>query len=172
MEAEEFQSDPILSKVLSHMQAVRGKVSTEDLAFVMGQLSEKQAELNALEAEVTKANKVIMRMKSILTSVMKDLGWDEFKSPHGSVKITPQLQVKMPQSPEAKAELWAWMREKGIYDRYATVHAVSLKALFKAEMEVAKAEQGEDFDPIGFHLPGMDPATYFEDLKFTPPKNK
>lgn len=169
---EDLSSDPDLKAVLEHMNRLGGKVAVEDVDFLLERMREKDRKIKELTRLAKRESKVMQRIKFIATSVLKDLNREDYKSPTGSISIRHLLQVRMPQSPERKAELWAWMREKGIYDRYATVQANSLKSLFEAEMAIAQREQGDSFDPVLFALPGMDPATFFDDLKFTPSKPK
>jgi hypothetical protein len=159
--------DPKLAAVLAYMDSVseKGKIEIKDLDFLLEALREKNAVVDELEEQVKEQNKVIARIKGIIGSVLKDLDRADYKGPAGSIKVVSRTQVKMPQTPEEKELLWNWMREKGIYDRYATVHATALKSLFEAELEIAKSDP--EFDPVTFALPGMAPATFFEDVRFT-----
>lgn len=167
---EDLSNDPDLKAVLDRMATLKGKLSVYDLDFLLDRLKQKDAKKKELEKVLKRESKVFARIKSIATAVLKDLEREDYKGPGGSISIKHIMQVKMPQNPEAKSQLWAWMREKQIYDRYATVHATALKSLFDQEMKIAEQDQGEAFDPITFSLPGMGPATFFDDLKFTPAK--
>lgn len=167
---EDLSNDPDLRAVLDRMATLKGKLSVYDLDFLLDRLRQKNAKKVELEKILKRESKVFSRIKSIATAVLKDLDREDYKGPGGSISIKHIMQVKMPQTPEAKAQLWAWMREKQIYDRYATVHATALKSLFDQELKIAQQDLGDDFDPIAFALPGMEPATYFDDLKFTPAK--
>lgn len=169
---DDLSGDPELAAVLLHMDSLKdkGKVEASTLNFLMQKMAEKQAIINKFENQAKKENQVLMRMKAITKSVLKDLDWTEFKCPFGQIKVRPITQVTAPKSPEDKLKLFDWMREKQIYDRYATVHATALKSLFEAEFE--EASKHPEFDPMTFCLPGMVPATFYEDLKFTPVKER
>lgn len=142
------------------------EVQAKEMAGLMERLAKCEEEKDAIQATLTEKNKEISSIESAIRNHLLELGWDEFKCPLGEVKLREEFQVRMPPE-DRKQELWEWMKEKGIFERYATVHAVSLKALFKAEREIA-VHSGAD--PITFSLPGMEPATVFQVVKFRPVK--
>lgn len=158
---------PEIEEILNHMQTVKGRVETKELDFVVERLSRMTVKVNELEDEITQYNKIISKMKSILVGVLKDLNREDYKSPLGSISIKSLRQVRMPKTAEEKELLFNWMRERDIYDKYATVNARSLQSLFDAEFEAAARDQGEKFDPVLFSLPGIEPPTFFDNLKFT-----
>ena len=123
-----------------------------------------EAAIDSLEEQIKPFNKELQGVKSEIATHLAELDREEYVSPHGKVKTVQRWQTKMPQTVEAKALLWEWMRAKGIYDAYATVHATALNSLFLKERELAVEEGG---DQLTFALPGMDPATLFEDIKLT-----
>lgn len=109
-------------------------------------------------------NKEIAALEAKITEVLVSLERDSYESPFGKASFVEEFQVRQP-ADERKHLLWEWMKEKGIFERYAQVHATALKSLFKMERTLA-IENGED--PITFALPGMEPATIFRKLKFKP----
>lgn len=139
-------------------------VTVTELDALVEKYRAKEAEIEALELQIKPLSKELQGIKSAIATHLQELNREEYSSPFGKVKTVERWQTKMPQSPEQKAELWAWMRARGIYDAYATVHATALNSLFLKERELA-AERGEDF--MTFALPGMEPATLFEDIKLT-----
>lgn len=131
----------------------------DDLLKTLAQL---EAEKDEIAEQLSHKNKAIAALEFQITEVLDSLDRKEYDSPYGKASISQEFQVKNP-SDENKHLLWNWMKEKGIFDRYAQVHATSLKTLFKAERAIA-IENGED--PMTFTLPGMEPATIFRKLKF------
>lgn len=127
-------------------------------------LAHLEAEKDAISETLKSKNKEIMALEFKLTEILDSLERDEYESPFGKASFVEEFQVKQPLD-EKKHLLWEWMKEKGIFERYAQVHASSLKSLFRAERIVA-IENGED--PMTFALPGMEPATIFRKLKFKP----
>lgn len=142
------------------------QITVKELDTLLEQLGKLEDEKEAISESLKAKNKEISSLELRITEVLKSLEREEYDSPHGKCSFEEVFNVKMP-TEENKEQLWAWMREKGIYDRYATVHATSLKSLFRAERNIA-IENGED--PLTFALPGMEPATIFEKLNFKPKK--
>lgn len=142
-------------------------VRVQELSGLIEQLAQAESEKDGMEAALKEKNKEIARIESSLRGYLAELQWTEFTAPAGKVSLGETFNIKMPQGEEAKGELFSWMRKQGIYDKYATVHATALKALFKVERELA-LERGED--PVTFALPGMEPATVYEIVKFKPAK--
>lgn len=142
-------------------------ISVGDLDNLIKELGAKEKEKDCIEAQLKEKNKEISSLELKVTEILKGLEREDYDSPYGKISFETVFNVRMP-TDEKKHLLWDWMREREIFDRYATVHATALKSLFKAERDAA-IENGED--PLTFALPGMDPATIFEKLKFRPKKS-
>lgn len=137
-------------------------ITIKQVDELLQKLAVLETEKDEISAVLTLKNKEISSLEFAITEVLESLGREEYDSPHGTAKIAEDLQVKQP-SDENKHLLWEWMKAKGIFERYAQVHATSLKSLFKAERVIA-IDNGED--PMTFALPGMEPATILRRLKF------
>ncbi len=142
-------------------------ITFKELDDLIGEIAKGEKEIEEFERKVKELRKPLIPMYIKVTEYLKSLNREDYISPHGKVKVILRENIRMPQTPELKDKLWAWMREKGIYDHYATVQANSLKALFMKERDAA-VDRGEDM--MTFALPGMEPATSFEDLDFKPTK--
>jgi hypothetical protein len=139
-------------------------VTVKDLDQLIADIAAKKAEIEELEAQTSAKNKELAAMQAKAYNYLRELGREDFKSPHGNLAIKQVWSVTNPKTEEDKAALFQWMRERGIYDRYATVHATALKSLFLAERESYVKDGG---DPMLFSLPGMEPAKLFETANFT-----
>lgn len=142
-------------------------VTVKDLDNLVREIAAKRAEIEELETQTTAKNKELASLQAKAHNYLRELGRDDFKSPFGTLAIRQVWQVTNPKTEEEKAALFSWMRERGIYDRYATVHATALKSLFLAEREAYVKDGG---DPMLFTLPGMEPAKLFETANFTKPR--
>lgn len=149
------------------MQQANGDVTVAELNALCNQMKEKKAEIDAKELELTELNKQLGKMKQQASAYLAELGQDKYITPFGELKRIERWQTKNPATEDDKRKLFDWMRERGIYDTYATVNARSLNSLFIKERAIAEAE-GQD--PMLFTLPGMEPATLFEDVDFKPKK--
>lgn len=137
-------------------------ISVKDLDNLVAEIALKEAEKEVIAETLSAKNKEISSLELRATEILKSLERSEYTCPQGKIKLEEKFNVKNP-TDENKHLLWDWMKSKGIFERYAQVHAGSLKTLFKKEREIA-IENGED--PITFALPGMEPATIFEKLEF------
>ncbi len=136
------------------------QVTVQDLDALVEVLFQLKKKIEESEEATTKLNKEKATLEMKIAGYLRDLGRDNFRAPDGTVSLREVWRVSLPKTDEAKAALFGWMREKGIYDQYATVNANSLNSLFLAEWDAAK-KQGEG---IGFTLPGLAQPTLFETL--------
>lgn len=94
---------------------------------------------------------------------LKALGRKNYPAPFGTVYLAKMVNMKGPQTDADKAKLFDWMRERGIFDKYASVNVQSLKSLYMAELESATRE-----DPaasLTFSIPGVERPTTYETVK-------
>lgn len=120
----------------------------------------KKKEIEASELVTTGLNKEKMALEAKCVNYLKALGREEdgYSTKYGFVGISKKWRVNMPATDADKAALFDWMRERGIFDRFATVNANSLNSLYMAEWEAAKrAGQGMEFS-----MPGIGERKYTE----------
>ncbi len=146
----------------AYVDAPEKEVTVADLDNLVEAIAKKRAEIEASEVVTSLLNKDLATMKARGVRYLKALGRDDFKSPNGSIAINQKWRVGLPATDEDKAKLFAWMREQGIFEAYATVNSNSLNSLYKQEWEAA-TKRGEGME---FSMPGIGPSKLFEDLGF------
>lgn len=137
-------------------------VTVKDLDDLVFQMRVQRADIAKKEAELSELNKRLGALEQKAVAYLQALKRTSYKTPDGLIFTQDIWQTKLPATQRDKDALFAWMRERKIYDKYATIHAKSLNTLFVAE-RAAAIERGED--PVTFALPGMEPATVFKKLK-------
>ena len=137
-----------------------GSVTVAELDGLVKQIFDKRVEIEAADLVSTGLNKELLALKAKAVLYLKDLGRENFSSPHGTVSINQKWRVNLPSTDGDKAALFEWLRERGIFDKYATVNSNSLNSLYMAEWEAAK-QAGEG---MTFAMPGIGEARLFEDL--------
>lgn len=137
-------------------------VTVEELDNLLAAYKEKDAEKAIIAEQLKEKNKELIAIEGRVTAYLKELGRDNFDSPFGKCELFQDEYVKMPDGPEEKGKLFAWMREHEIFDKYATVNSNSLNALFFRERASA-VEQGAD--PMTWTLPGLTVPTIHERSK-------
>ena len=78
-------------------------------------------------------------------------GLDSFKTKAGTVSKKTRWSCRVPKSPSERAEFFSWLKEKGWFESWITVHSATLNSEYKRLYEEA-AEKGELF-----HIPGVGP---------------
>lgn len=138
------------------------KISVEELDKLMDELFDKRVEVDEAKRKKADLENELTALKQIVIAHLKELDREKYAAARGSISVTKKANVRMPQDPEDKQKLWAWMKERDIFDQYATVNYQSLNSLYKAEL-LAAEEKGIDA-VMGFSLPGVEAPTVHEDL--------
>lgn len=138
------------------------KVTVAELDGLISQLAAKEKECDA-QSEVTKLlNKEYMAIEGRIVNYMKELARDQYDSPHGKFKIKEKWRVNLPEDDNAKRALFDHLRERGIFDKYATVNSNSLNALYMSDWREAQ-DKGEG---MTFNMPGVPAPKLYEALEF------
>ena len=98
-----------------------------------------------------KEKKALAAFQEKILFILQENDMEKYASKHGTVFRVKRESVRVPKGPEEKAEFFAWLKNKGIYDELVTVNSVTLNALYKQESEVAN-------DP-DFKIPGIGEST-------------
>lgn len=112
--------------------------------------------------EISKTiNKMIMTLEQKGGSYLKVLKREDYQSPAGTIQVGGKWAVRMPKDDEAKAALFQHLRERELFDRYATVNSRSLNALYMADWKAAIKKDPEAW--VLFDMPGV-PAPVFDEF--------
>lgn len=135
---------------------------------VLKSIALQQEKIEVKEAELTELNKELARLEGKATNYLNELGRTEYDSPHGKGIIEQKWRVNLPSTDLEKKDFFEYLREKGIFDKYATVNSNSLNSLYMSEWNNAKKE-GEG---MTFNMPGIGAPKLFEKFKLKPKKVK
>ena len=137
-------------------------VTVAELDKLIEEIVKKENEVLAAEVPYKERKKELLVLEDRMVAYLKDLERDEYASPKGVFKIEQKWRVNMPKEDLDKKALFDHLREREIFDKYATVNSNSLNALFRADWEAAKA-RGED---MTFSMPGVPAPNLYEMLKY------
>lgn len=141
------------------------KATVAELDQMMSRLSDIRVEKDGLEDKVTELNKEAMRLQAQADKYMAELGREEYAHPDfGKFVRLQKWSVRNPVTDSDKIAFFTHLRERGIFEKYATVNNKSLNSYFKAEWEEAK-ERGEG---MTFSLPGIGAPDVHETVEFKP----
>lgn len=138
-----------------------GQVTVKELDELGKYIFDQVNLIEAMEKLVTEENKKLAAAKCKMVLYLKELGREDYKTDAGSLSISNVWRVNLPQTDEDKAKLFGWLKEKGVFEKYATVHSASLNSLYNAEWDAAK-QRGEG---LNFAIPGVPEPKLFEALK-------
>lgn len=144
------------------------KVTVETLDQLCKDIFTMQEEIDKANTIVKQMNKNLDQLRFKAVGYLKDLKREDYKSPFGSIRVAQKWRVNMPATEEEKLKFFEYLREKGLFEKYATVHSQSLNAYYMAEWNEAK-KRGEG---IGFGIPGIGEPKLFEDLGIRRSGNK
>lgn len=99
-------------------------------------------------------SKKLEQLKHKVLSYMRHYGKEKHHVPGFGVIYTKDIfSVTMPKDPNSKHEFFEWLRQKGVFENMVTVHSQTLNAMYKAEMDAAKAEGRTDLKIPGLAEP-------------------
>jgi len=111
--------------------------------------------IKRIKSELKDEQEILTKMKFKVLAYFEEFGKTKHLAQHCTVYIKTSFTCKTPKTPEEKAALFTWMKEKEIYDQYATVNSKSLNTLYNSLVK-------EDSD---FVMPGTSDPGYFQTIE-------
>lgn len=118
---------------------------THDAWAIKDRMTELEAELKQLQKE-----KQVLMDK--IKNVLKENDLPNFRNSRGLATIRRDWRCSVPKEPEKKKEFFDYLKEKGWFDEWITVHSQTLNAEYKKLYEAA-AKEGEIFEIPGVGEP-------------------
>lgn len=122
-----------------------------ELDDLVDQIFDQKQKIEEMGAALTEENKRLAQLEFKAAAWLDEIGRETYKGKRGSISIKEKWSFALPKSDEDKQAFFSWMKEKGIFDKYATVHATSYNTLVNEEWEIAKQE-GRGME---FSIPGV-----------------
>jgi hypothetical protein len=143
-------------------------ISVAALDQLAKKLDDLKTKKTAQEAEVKNTNKEITSLAMDILKHLQELDREEYISPYGKLKIKDNFQITSPKG-DGKLEFVSHLKEIGIYEQVASVHAATVKTI--AQEAYAKAMKEPGFDPMTWEFFGVKPTT-FKQVDLTGRKSK
>lgn len=144
-------------------------ITVEELDVLVEQRFIKKAEVDEKEKEKKVLSKELIAIDAQLSSALVELKRDNYKTEDGSVRLQEEWYVSVPKDQEKRDQLFDWLKEQDIFEKYITINGTSLKALFKAERQAA-LDRGADM--MTWSIPGLADARMHRVLRGTKGKGK
>lgn len=137
------------------------EVTLKDMDALIEEIAAKRNEIDA-QAEIVKAlNKQLDDLEIKCIGYLKELNRENYQSPVGTIYQIKKWRVSTPKTEADKEAFFAYLKERGLFNQYATVNSNSLNAYYASEFEAAK-ERGE----FGFTIPGLSAPSLYETVGF------
>jgi len=139
------------------------KITVEDLDEMVDMVFTVRTEYEEAKAESARMYNELEALKFQVTTYLKALDREDYKSGAGTVKAETRMRVKNPQTPEDKAKLNNFLKERDLFEQYVSVNNQTLNAFFKAEYNEA-VKRGEG---MTYKMPGVPDPVFSEELRVT-----
>lgn len=137
-------------------------ITVEEMDELAAEIQVHVNNIKELEAKIKDINKELTPLKAKALTYLKDMDRSSWHLPDGTqMNIKRDMRVAVPKG-ESRQVFFEYLKEKGVFEDYATVNAQSLNAFYKAEMRSAEEE---GVDPMTFSLPGIDAPRINEYIK-------
>jgi hypothetical protein len=138
-------------------------VTVEQLDAIVEKIFEQRTKIEEMGKLVTEENKILAKLEASAVAHLEELGRESYKAPHGTIRINEKWRFNLPQSDEDKALFFEYLRERDLFDKYATVNSSSYNSFLNAEWEIAR-EEGRGME---FKVPGVPEPKFFRALGVT-----
>lgn len=138
------------------------ELKVSELDHLVQMIHDKRNQSKEMEAALSIVNTEITALEVRAAQYLNELERDNFRTPFGMITLARRWRVNVPTHDKRKQELFAWLNERGIFEKYATVNSNSLNSLYMAEWKVAQ-EEGRGME---FVMPGVEAPKLFETVKF------
>ncbi len=144
-------------------------VTVKELDDLLSQVAKLEGEADAIDELVKAKNKEIHTLLWRAAAYCEELGRTEYDTPFGKFEIIDEERVKLPVDDLDKKAFFQHLRDREIFDKYATVNAASFKALFFADRRAFVAQGG---DAMLFRMPGIGPVMFDKKPNFKVTKKR
>jgi len=134
----------------------------EDLAL---QIKTKRAEKDAQAEILSKINGEIDDLEQLAVRMLKEIGKTSYKGEHGTLTRTVKWSVTLPKTEEDRAAFFAYLKEKGIFEKLVSVPSPTLNSYYMQEWEASK-DPSDPMAALDFKIPGISEPKSYEALSF------
>lgn len=140
------------------------EVTVQTLEDLAEQIAVLREEIAVDKAALSEKNELLEETEQNFLNHLKELGKTSYKSNFGTISKVEKWRVNLPDSPEAKEELQAYLIEKGLKSML-TVNSNTLNSYYMQEWEIVK-ESGDPEAAMNFSIPGLKEPKLYETISF------
>ena len=140
------------------------EVTVQTLEELAEQMSVLRAEIDEDKKALSEKNGLLEEIEGKFLAHLKELGKTSYKSNFGTISKVEKWRVNLPDTPEAKEQLFAYLMEKGLKSML-TVNSNTLNSYYMQEWEQVKAS-GDAEAAMSFTVPGLKEPKLHETISF------
>ena len=131
-------------------------IDLSEMTELTQKIFERRSKLDELKEIVKQHTGELEKLKAKAIAHLDAAQLKTFKTAEGKITAVDKFSVKVPRDPEAKAQFFDYLRDKGIFENMITVNSNTLNGYYKQELEIA-VQQGN----VDFSIPGLEePKAY------------
>jgi len=128
-------------------------VSLQEMNSMVEKLYSLKDEIAVLEDQVKTKNEEFRKIEARVLNLLEATGQNSYECASGKIVKTKRSSVKQPQTPEAKAAFYEWLKAKGDFENLISVNSRTLTSYVKKEIEALEEEGKFGFVPPGLEAP-------------------
>lgn len=139
-----------------------------ELGKLVEAIFDQKVKIEKMEDALTLENKALAALEQKAVAWLEELQWDKFTHRRGTISINEKWRFNLPATDADKQAFFNYLRERGLYDKYATVNANAYNSFLLAEWEAEK-QAGRGMD---FAVPGVPEPKFFRALSTLKARSK
>ena len=140
------------------------EVTVLHLEELAEQISALREEVALEKAALSEKNELLEGLEQNFLNHLKELGKTSYKSNFGTISKVEKWRVNLPNTPEDKQQLHAYLKEKGL-ESMLTVNSNTLNSYYMQEWDLVK-ESGDPEAAMNFSIPGIKEPKLYETISF------
>lgn len=147
------------------MQECSPITTVKGLEELAQKIKEKRAEKEEKAKILSAVNEELDQLEQLAVRTLKELGKSSYGAEAGTITKVVKWRVNLPNTEEAKTAFFSYLKERGLFEKLATVNSNTLNSFFMEEWEAAK-DPNDPMAALDFRLPGISEPSSYETLSF------
>jgi len=140
-------------------------VTVEQVEELALKIKTKRTEKEEKAAILSACNKELDDLEQEAVRILKEMGKTSYKSEHGTLTKTVKWSVTLPKTEADRAEFFAYLKEKGLFEGMVSVPSPTLNSFYMQEWEASK-DPSDPMAALDFRIPGISEPKSYEALSF------
>lgn len=140
-------------------------VTIDQVETLAKQIAEKRLEKEAQAKVLSKVNEELEELEQLAVRTLKEMGKDSYRSEFGTISKVTKWRVNLPNSEENREAFFAYLKEKGLFEKMVSVNSNTLNSFFMQEWEASK-DPSDPLAALDFRLPGISEPSSYETMSF------